>query len=134
MCSLRHLFYSFVCPPSSVFQAINCIVFSLLSSRRYSSVGRPQELFGDVADTYGDKAACTVPRDKYVVSSSSGRETAYVAPLCTRSLCRNIAGLKLCSFFMHKYTDVNKFNHCACLSFHVYLLYFKLVWYVYYLS
>jgi hypothetical protein len=32
-------------------------VFSLLSSRKYCFVGRPQELFGDVADTLGDSAA-----------------------------------------------------------------------------
>jgi hypothetical protein len=56
--SLYHLFYFISRTISSIFQAINFVVFSLLSSRKYCPVGRPQELFGDVADTLGDSAAC----------------------------------------------------------------------------
>jgi len=56
--SLHHLFYFISRTISSIFQAINFIVFSFLSSRKYCSVGCPQELFGDVAHTPGDSAAC----------------------------------------------------------------------------
>lgn len=55
----------------------------------------------------------TVPRGKYVVSSSSRRETTCVTPLCTGSLSRNIAGLELGHSFQKVALNVTNLNNVS---------------------
>lgn len=94
----------------------HCVFFSVLEEVLLCRVP-PGAVWWCSTHSWGQRSMhrdpSTVPRGKYVVSSSSRRETTCVTPLCTGTLCRNIAGLELGYSFQKVTLNVTNLNNVS---------------------
>jgi len=94
----------------------HCVFFSVLEEVLLCRVP-PGAVWWCSTHSWGQRSMhrdpSTVPKGKYVVSSSSRRETTCVTPLCTGSLCRNIAGLELGYSFQKVTLNVTNLNNVS---------------------
>ena len=104
----------------------HCVFFSVLEEVLLCRVP-PGAVWWCSTHSWGQRSMhrdpSTVPRGKYVVSSSSRRETTCVTPLCRGSLCRNIAGLELGYSFQKITLNVKNLNNVSGfqLSYNMYI-------------